>query len=186
MSLEMTNTNHQNHWPHTPMHCFESGATYFITAGTYRKLALFDTDSKRDYLLERLMEEAARFEWRMEAGAVMANHYHFIARAPEDATTLARFIRSVHAKSAVWLNKSEAKPGRKVWQQYWDTCLTYERSYWARLAYVHENPVRHGLVSRAENYRWCSMAWLMQHADSGTLRIIRSFKAERLLVDDNY
>ena len=34
------------------------------------------------------------------------------------------------------------------------------KSYLARLNYVHQNPVKHGLVRVANQYRWCSAAWL--------------------------
>src|SRR6185295_13265442 len=36
--------------------------------------------------------------------------------------------------------------GRQVWYNFWDTKLTFENSYLARLNYVHQNPVKHGLV----------------------------------------
>jgi putative transposase len=30
--------------------------------------------------------------------------------------------------------------------EFWDTRLTFEKSWFARLNYVHQNPVKHGLV----------------------------------------
>jgi len=173
-------------WHHSPAHIFESDSIYFVTAGTYQKSKLYDSPFKLDELQRTLFCETEKWGWRLEAWAILANHYHFIARAPEDATTLAPMIRALHSKSAIWLNKIDGTPGRKVWHQFWDTCLTNDRSYWARLNYVHRNPEKHGLVGNAELYRWCSMAWFIEHADTGTRRTVLSFNAERVIIDDDY
>ena len=42
--------------------------------------------------------------------------------------------------------------GRKVWWNYWDTCIRSESDYYTRLRYVFWNPVKHGLVSAPEEY----------------------------------
>jgi hypothetical protein len=39
-----------------------------------------------------------------------------------------------------------------VWFQSWDTQLTNEGSWLARLKYTHENAVHHGLVPQATHY----------------------------------
>ena len=159
---------------------------YFVTAGTYQKAMLFDTPEKRDFLLQTLFDEATAWNWDLEAWAVMANHYHIIARAPKDAKTLKRFMQALHSKTAIWLNKHDGTPGRKVWFQYRDTCLTYQKSYLARLNYVHHNPVKHGLVKNAEDYPWCSMAWFLSGAEPGFRKTVLSFKHDKVNVEDDY
>jgi putative transposase len=62
------------------------------------------------------------------------------------------------------LNRWDNTLGRTVWFQFWDSHITFERSYLARLNYVHYNPARHGLVPVAENYKWCAAAWFAQSA----------------------
>lgn len=63
-----------------------------------------------------------------------------------------------------------------------DTRLTYDRSYLARLAYVHSNPVHHGVVRAAEDYEWCSMRWLLNNADAAWHQTVLSFKVDRVNV----
>ncbi|MDX9975650.1 MAG: transposase [FCB group bacterium] len=173
-------------WPHSPSHLFVPNAAYMVTAGVYGKALLFDTAEKLDSLQHSLFEEAERFQWQLQAWAVMANHYHFIAHAPADAATLKDFIRSLHSKTARWLNRHDRTPGRQVWFQYWDACLTYEKSYLARLNYVHNNPVKHGLVGNAKNYPWCSMNWFTRQADNDFRRTVASFKTDRVNVKDDF
>ena len=173
-------------WAHAPAHLFVPNAAYIVTASTYRRTRLFDTPAKRDNLLQTLFLEAQRWSWELQAWAVMANHYHFVALAPPEAETLSRLVRSVHSRTAVWLNREDGAAGRKVWFQYWDTCLTYQRSYLARLNYVHHNPVKHGLVPNAEAYPWCSLAWFVAKASPGFRRTVLSFKYDRVSVEDRF
>lgn len=173
-------------WPHAPSHLFLPNAAYMVTAGTYGKQRIFDNGPKLDYLLGLLFQEAERFQWMLQAWAVMENHYHFVALAPRNGQTLSSFIRSMHSKSARWVNRRDGTPGRKVWFQYWDTCLTYERSYLARLKYVHYNPVKHHIVRRAEDYRWCSMHWFLHNAKESLRKRISSFKTDKINVEDNF
>ena len=171
---------------HAPAHLFVPNATYMVTAATRHKALLFGTPDKRDALLEILFHEADRWSWELEAWAVMANHYHFVARAPQQGRTLSDMLRAVHSSSAVWLNKRDASPGRKVWWQYWDTCLTYEASYYARLNYVHQNPVKHGLVLEATAYSWCSMAWFLEGASPLLRDTVLAAKHDRISVRDDF
>jgi putative transposase len=173
-------------WPHAPSHRFVPNATYMVTGSTYQKQRLFDTDVKRTQLMNLLFSEALRWKWSLQAWAIMSNHYHFIAHAPGDATTLARMIKALHSRAAIWLNDLDATRGRKVLFQYYDTCLTFERSYFARLHYVHHNPVKHGIVEAAENYPWCSMNWFQQNADPAFRKTVLSFKIDEVNVRDDY
>ncbi|MBI1320542.1 MAG: hypothetical protein GC168_16580 [Candidatus Hydrogenedens sp.] len=173
-------------WPHSPSHLFLPGAAYCVTAGTYGKEHFFNTEAKLDHLQSSLFEEAERWHWRLQAWAILANHYHFVAHAPEDAGSLIRLLRALHSKSAIWLNQLDGVRGRKVWYQYWDTCLSFDRSYWARLHYVHTNPEKHGVAANAENYRWCSMAWFSRNADTRLQRIVMSFKTDQLNIEDDF
>jgi putative transposase len=80
----------------------------------------------------------------------------------------------------------DGQPGRKVWFQYWDSRISLERSYFARLNYVHNNPVHHGLADKAENYPWCSAAWFGRNAPASFVATVKSSKADRLRVPDDF
>ena len=171
---------------HSPSQLFVPSCCYIVTAGTYRKAHLFDTPSKRDIVLQHLMTEAHRFGWELQAWAVLANHYHFVATAPTNPESLSKFLRSLHSKTAIETNRIDGSPGRKVWWQFWDTCITDERSYFARLHYVHQNPARHGLVEKAEDYQWCSMRWFLREGDNALRNTVFSFKIDKVVVRDDF
>jgi putative transposase len=172
--------------PHNPPHLFTSCAIYMITGGTLSSRLLLDSDAKKAHFCETLFQRAAILEWNIEAWAVLGNHYHFVAQAPEEAATLKLLIQAVHSLTARYINQQDGIRGRRVWYNYWDTCITYESSYIARLHYVHTNPVKHGLAGRAADYPFCSCRWFEERADPAWRRMVFSQPVDRVRVVDNF
>lgn len=176
-------------WPHAPPHRLGASGSYFITAATWQKARLFHDAPRLDLLHHALLTHAQAFGWQLEAWAVFSNHYHFIARPAQGPATkadLGVMIKALHERTARELNELEAQPGRRVWHNYWDTRLTFEASYRARLNYVMQNPVKHGLVENAKDYRWCSAAWFERVNTGAWVQTIQRFKTDRLKIDDDY
>ena len=158
-----------------------------VTAATYQKEKLFIGETRLDALCGGLLKYAAKHGWRLQAWAVFPNHYHFVALSPPDgAAGLPRFLGELHSRSARWLNETDQSAGRRVWHNYWETQLTFESSYHARLNYVHQNAVKHGLVPVANQYPWCSAGWFEEHASPALRKTIYGFKIDRVQVDDDY
>jgi putative transposase len=172
-------------WPHSPSHRVIQGGTYIVTASTYRKEALFGSKSRLDLLCEALLRLSSEHGWKLQAWAVFPNHYHFVAQSTSP-NTLRGMTRCLHSLTARAVNNLDEQPGRRVWFQYWDTLITNQRSYFARLRYVHENAVRHSLVKRAANYPWCSATWFEQKAEPSLRKTVSSFACDRLAVPDAF
>jgi len=134
-------------WPHAPVHKLSEHGVFFVTAGTLHKEHLFAGPERLTLLETRLLELAKQYHWQVEAWAAFPNHYHFVARANPDSAKLDRWITHLHADTARKVNQLDVRSGRKVWFNFRDTKLTFERSYLARLNYVHQNAVKHGLVA---------------------------------------
>jgi putative transposase len=178
-----------NPWPHAPTHQLSARGTYFVTAGTYLKAHHFRGLDRLRVLHRGLLTVAQDFGWRLEAWAVFSNHYHFVAHSPseaEDATNLSKMLGVLHTKTGSWLNRLDRTAGRKVWHNFWDTKLTYQKSYLARLNYVHQNPVKHGLAPVANQYPWCSAAWFERTASAAMVKSIYRFKVDQVQVFDEF
>jgi putative transposase len=173
-------------WPHAPVHRCDSDGIYMVTGATLHKHLLFSTPAKLTLLENELLELSEKYHWQLEAWAVFANHYHFVARSLSDKAPLGKFLSHLHTRTAIELNRLDEAKGREVWFNFWDTKLTYERSYLARLSYVHQNPVKHGLVAVANQYQWCSASWFERHASPSFLKTICGFKIDKLSIDDDY
>jgi putative transposase len=173
-------------WPHAPVHRMSEHGVYIVTAGTFNKEHLFDSDQKLDLMERFVLSYAKQYSWHLEAWAVFANHYHFVARGNQGSTKLGQFLQQLHYDSAAELNRYDGKAGRHVWYNFWDTKLTHQYSYLARLNYVHQNAVKHGLVPVANQYRWCSARWFERVASPAQVKTIYSFKIDKVNVHDDF
>jgi putative transposase len=173
-------------WPHAPVHRLTEQGAYIVTASTYQKAHHFAGADRVGFLHDRLLSLARYHGWKLQAWAVFSNHYHFVAMSPDDPASLRRLLQHLHSETAREVNRLDAAGQRRVWFTYWDTHLTYERSYLARLQYVHENPVHHGLVRSASDYSWCSARWFEATAEPAFFRSVSSFKTDRLAVRDDF
>lgn len=173
-------------WPHAPVHWLFEPGIYMVTAATYQKVPHLNSPARLDFFLESLFDGAAEFKWSLRAWAVLANHYHFLAHSPSDPKTLRRFLGKLHMRTARELNRLDNTPGRKVWYQFRESRITFEKSYLARLHYVHYNPAKHGVVPLAENYKWCSASWFARSASPAFVATIKSIKADQLNVSDDH
>jgi len=104
----------------------------------------------------------------------------------EGANNLGEMLGFLHEKTAKWVNRLDNAKGREVWHNFWETKLTHRNSYFARLNYVHQNPVKHGLVAVANQYPWCSAGWFERGAPLVQVKTIYGFKIDKLNVLDDY
>jgi putative transposase len=175
-----------NSWPHAPPHRLIEKGTYMITCGTLHKAHLLSNASRLEMFSELLFDCMSVAGWNVQAWAILSNHYHMIASSPDNPDSFRKTISKLHTLSAKELNKLDAESGRKVWFQYYDTHISYQNSYLARLNYVNNNPVHHGVVLTADAYRWCSAAWFSRTASNAFRKTVESFKTDKLSVQDEY
>ena len=173
-------------WPHSPIYRLTEAGAYMVTCGTYLKVPYFRTADRMRFLTDSLLRLTAQYAWNLQAWAMFANHYHFVAISPPQAESLHDLIQKLHSETALAVNKWDATPGRQVWFQYWETQLTYQKSYFARLSYVHRNAVHHKLVHEPSLYPWCSAGWFERRATTAFYKTIMRFGIERLKVPDDF
>ena len=177
-------------WPHAPEHRLYEPGTYMVTGGIYKREPLLLPETRREYFLSLLFELAEQFMWELQAWAVLCNHYHFVAFSPRDskdgAQSLRSFLSELHRRSSRLWNREDQTPGRKVWHNYWDSQITYQQSFYARLKYVHNNPVHHGVIENAANYRWCSRSWVEKNGTPSFLKTMDSFRIDRVNIADDF
>jgi putative transposase len=172
-------------WPHSPLHRLDTRGTFIVTAGTYRKEPFFASSQRLVFLQKQLFSLCEEHSAALQAWAIFPNHYHYIVQS-EQPSCLRDLVWHLHSLSAREVNRLDGTAGRKVWFQYWDSQILFQKSYFARLRYVHQNPVRHGVVARAANYPWCSAAWFERAATSGFRKTVLAFPCERLEIPDSF
>ena len=174
-------------WPHAPPHRLGTAGVYFVTARTLDRIQHFNSPERLDVVHDRLIGLAGQYGWALEAWAVLSNHYHFVGHSPAgemSAVSLKAFLKHLHADITRELNRVDRSLGRRIWHNYRDTHLTFQRSYLARLHYTHRNPEYHRVVPRAEDYPWCSAAAFERACSPAWVKTIGSFRYDQIARED--
>jgi putative transposase len=127
---------------------------YHITQrGNAQQQVFFE---ERDYRLymDSLGKYCEAVALRIWAYCLMPNHVHLIVN-PERNTAMAGAMARVNADFARYFNLGRLTCGH-VWQSRYFSTPMDEAHLWQAMAYVERNPVRAGLVARADEYAWSS------------------------------
>jgi putative transposase len=154
-----------------------------VTSRTYRKQPVFAQPVRRERLQRILLAEAGVLDWQLQAWCVLPNHYHVVL-CSYHPTSIAAFVRNVHAKSARYVNHLDADLGRRVWYQYWDTEIRSDEDWAARMRYTMESAVKHEIVDDAKDYPFCSAALFYQSASAELAALINSASIEHLAIPE--
>jgi putative transposase len=120
--------------------------------------------------------------WNLEAYVILNNHYRLMAHRMDEGRPIRESIQRIHRYTVRELNKREGRTGRKIWHQYWETRITYEMSWLARIKYIHQNPVEHGIVKEAKDYPFSSLEWFMSTAPTSFIETVDSFNTDSVNV----
>src|SRR5579872_2821638 len=130
------------------------GLPHHITQRGNARQDVFTTDSMRRAYLQLLSEHAAGNGLRLLAYCLMTNHVHIVA-VPEADSSLANSLWHAHGRFSQYWNTEQNRTGH-LWQNRYYSCPVEESAAGRVMAYVENNPVRAGMVERAEDFAWSS------------------------------
>ncbi len=131
-------------------HLYTDHPLYFLTAST--------EDRKRILAREEVHQSFQAFarkasEHGIQAGryVLMPDHAHFFAAFSPSSPSLSTWMKSWKNALSKTLRQLRIQPPH--WEKdFFDRVLRSEESYTEKWLYVRENPVRAGLVKRAEDW----------------------------------
>ncbi|MEA1935378.1 MAG: transposase [Thermodesulfobacteriota bacterium] len=143
---------------HQPRHLYVDNQIYFITSHIHNRTFLLDDDSKKDKLLLKIFKFAWENKIELHAWVILKNHYHILCKV-SDGRDISRYIGDIHQGFTFEMNEIEEMRGRRLWKNYWDWCVRNETDYWMHFNYIHNNPIKHGIVRDLDSlkgYRYSS------------------------------
>lgn len=127
---------------------------YHITQRGNRRERIFFLKQDYQQYLNWLKEYADEAGLKVYAYCLMTNHVHLVVM-PEDSDALAQVFKPLHMRYAQRINRQRHWKGH-LWQgRFFSTALD-ENYLLTAVRYVECNPVRAGMVERAEDYKYSS------------------------------
>jgi putative transposase len=137
---------------------------HVVQRGNRRQDIFVGIQSHRLYL-RYLVEACTLQEVKCLAWCLMDNHVH-LALTPPTADALRAVMASTHTRYAVWFNASQQCSGH-LFQGRYHSYPMDESHLIAAVRYIENNPVKAGLVARAEDWAWSSARAHVEGIDDG-------------------
>jgi putative transposase len=128
---------------------------YFITASTFQKRSVLQTDRMAQLLVDVLFRYRQQGKYLLHDFVVMRDHFHLLITPVVPLERAMQLIKGGFSFRA----KRELGFLYGVWQSsYYDRRVRNAEEYFAFRKYIRENPVKKRMVRNAEEYPYSS-AW---------------------------
>lgn len=137
----------------------------FLTCSCADDRPYFNDDWVCELFVDALERTRTKHKFALLAWVVMPEHFHLllIPRLPESPVdAVLNMLKSTSSRRAMarWRDTGGSAPS-KFWLPGggYDRNARGNRSGADLIRYIHENPVRRGLVAKATDWRWSSARW---------------------------
>ena len=121
--------------------------------GNYEQV-VFEEDADYRRYLDWLRLYARRYALDIWAYCLMTNHVHYVC-VPRADGALARTFNTLHTQYSQYFHRKKGLSGH-LWRSRFLSCILDPKSVFEEARFIKTNPVRAGLVVRAEDYPWSS------------------------------
>lgn len=142
------------------------GATYFFTGVTHARQQILCKPENIDLLRSAFRYVMGQHPFKIDAIVILPEHLHCLWTLPEadaDFSTRWRLIKSYFSRQCKTQEQEKISPSRQnqgekaVWQRrFWEHQIRDEPDFLHHLAYIHYNPVHHGLVTAPKDWQYSS------------------------------
>jgi REP-associated tyrosine transposase len=143
------------------------GALHFLTGNINRRLPVFGQPACCEAVIEECAKVRKEWPFKLVAYVLMPDHFHLVVN-PRDGRVrdLAGALKSLWARRIIdvstgfsFLREKPEPDGsmNQVWQESFKaTPLWSDWMIWQKINYIHNNPLKAGLVRSAGDYCWSS------------------------------
>ena len=151
------------------------GQAHELTFSCYKRLPLLCKDRTRKWFIESLQRARHRWKFELWGYVIMPEHAHVLLIPRNDDYDISQIIKAIklsvarkaldylRCHSPEWLDRlavptSKAQVEHRFWQAGggYDRNIDRAQTAWNSVEYIHNNPVRRGLVSKATDWEWSS------------------------------
>ena len=132
----------------------DSGVYHIIMRGVNRQDIFLDNDDFQRFMgtVERV-KSGSPFD--LYGYCLMSNHIHLLLH--ENGEEIPQIMKRIGGSYAWWYNRKYERSGHVFQGRYRSECVENDSYLLTVIRYIHNNPVKAGMVSNPEEYRWSSM-----------------------------
>lgn len=144
----------------------DTGLYHIIFRGINRQ-DLFEENQDYKKLLEIIMivKEDEKFE--LYAYCLMTNHVHLFIKE-QNKGDIKKIVHKILTRYVVWYNHKYERSGSLIGNRYKSEPIEDDIYYLSLVKYIHQNPVKAGMVDAVEGYEWSSYNDYIQFSDKLT------------------
>lgn len=152
--------------PRGPRQRSETGIYHVMLRGVNRQNIFFDEQDRKHYLAS-LKKAKGELNFILYAFCLMTNHVHLVLKEMNEP--LERTIRRIGVSHAGFINWKYDRVGHLFQGRYRSETIESEAKLLACVRYVHNNPVKAGMVRTPQEYCWSSYATYLQKQEPQSL-----------------
>jgi len=131
----------------------ETGIYHIMMRGNEKRKIFLDDEDRRRFIYT-LFEKASEEKSDIYAYCLMDNHVHLLLR--EDGVNIARLMKRINVSFVYYFNKKYKRVRHLFQDRYKSEVVDNEDYLLAAVRYIHNNPVKAGIVRSPEEYWWSS------------------------------
>jgi REP-associated tyrosine transposase len=135
------------------------GGIYHLGTRGVRRVPIAHDDGDRTWFVGELAKVVEKFNWDCLGYCVMTNHYHLIVRTPD--ANLSDGMQKLNFRYSYRFNRRHGFVGHLFEDRFWAEVIEDDAQLVATVQYVDLNPVRAGICSAPEQWRWSSCAAML-------------------------
>jgi putative transposase len=156
----------------------EPGHAHGLTFTCFHRYRFLEAERTCVWFAEAITEARAELDFALWAYVFMPDHAHLLIWPRRERYKVEEILKAIKepvGRKAVaylrehaphWLPRITVRRGRCEEHRFWQAGGGYDRNVTepvillSMIDYDHNNPVRKGLVARAEDWKWSSAGWL--------------------------
>lgn len=140
----------------------DGGYYHLIARGNNREY-IFNRDIDKGYFLKLLNESRHNMRFKLMGYVLMDNHYHLLVQTGD--VKLQKIMHQINNKYSKYFNAIYERCGHVFQGRYKASVIRNELYLLKVLAYIHQNPVKAGMVKKVEDYKWSSDKFYRRKSD---------------------
>ena len=139
--------------PRTARKESQSGMYHVMLRGINQQ-QIFEDDEDNEKFLEILKDCTDANAFKLYAYCLMGNHVHLLIKVAAEG--LEQIFKKIGVKYVYWYNWKYNRSGHLFQDRFKSEPVESDEYFFTVIRYIHQNPVKAGLVDSIDAYKWSS------------------------------